>query len=404
MQNKELILNKILIIVFAMLLTLPALLFKITGDIDLGRNYEEKRVLASLPDKFNSDYFKNFAVYVNDHAFYRQTIITLNNIINQKCIDFYDRYINRKLFALLPPVWYKETDEYKQGIPYFVSAYHPKVIYGKEKWLFMRNLNSLRNYKGQNLLSEQQMSDWKDLYEKLDNYCRQKGISLAIMIIPNKSHVFSEYMPPYKIITENKREIALSNYLKENSKINFIYPLNELKSANKLHYTYYKQDSHWNYFGSYIGTISLYKQLGIPYIPAEQLKITEKPDYGGDLCNMCGYMNSGVDFVVDYKPEIKAEIIKNTDDFYSASIEKSISNGRKIVMVGDSYMKFFFPYLSKDFFSTKLYSLRAFEDKELFAAINELEKDDILFVESSERYDEKEHMPTIKRLIKIFDN
>ena len=35
MQNKELILNKILIIVFAMLLTLPALLLKIEIDGDL---------------------------------------------------------------------------------------------------------------------------------------------------------------------------------------------------------------------------------------------------------------------------------------------------------------------------------------------------------------------------------
>lgn len=404
MQNNEQKLNIILIIVFATLLTMPALLFKITGEINLGRNYEEKRILASLPQNFGTDCLKQFADYINDHAFYRQTIITLNNIINQKCVEFYDDYISKKLFYILTPAWYKQTADYKNNVPYLMPVYHPKVIYGKDDWLFMRDLNCLKNYKGQNLISEQQMAEWKILYEKLDNCCSQKGINLAIMIIPNKSHVFSEFMPPYKIITENKRVIAFCNYLKENSKINYIYPLDELKSAKNLHWTYYRQDSHWNYFGSYIGTICLYKHFNLPYISAEHLNVTETTDIGGDLCNMCGYMTPYPDFVIDYKPEIKAKILSDSEHFYSASVEKSSSNGRKIVMVGDSYMKFFFPYFSKDFLSTKLYSLRSVEDKELQNAINELKKDDILVVESSERYDETEHIPTIKRLIKLLGN
>ena len=53
-------------------------------------------------------------------------------------------------------------------------------------------------------------------------------------------------------------------YVKENSDINIIYPINELKAAKKYWQIYYKYDTHWNNMGAFVGVQSLYKALDIP--------------------------------------------------------------------------------------------------------------------------------------------
>lgn len=292
-------------------------------------------------------------------------------------------------------------------LPYFPAREMNGTIFGRDDWMFCNYDNSIAYYCGSNLMSEQQMKDKLSLMQKLQNICDSRGVQLQFMIAPNKEQVYSEYMPTYTIENSYKRVPEFIDYVKRNSSVKIIYPIDELRAAKSTMSTYYKYDTHWNHYGSFIATQALYKDMGLDYVSPDSVNYSEGSCIWG-LVITAGLSwkdyERDYDHIPDYKPEIE---LFNTDGVIDhIHTEKSAvyrtdstaSSQRRFVMVGDSFRLYMMPYLERDFPHVSIAHRDNIHDIE-----DDIRQADILVVECVERLDDSLN-GTILQLIDILEN
>ena len=292
-------------------------------------------------------------------------------------------------------------------LPYFPAREMNGTIFGRDDWMFCNYDNSIAYYCGSNLMSEQQMKDKLSLMQKLQNICDSRGVQLQFMIAPNKEQVYSEYMPTYTIENSYKRVPGFIDYVKRNSSVKIIYPIDELCAAKSTMSTYYKYDTHWNHYGSFIATQALYKEMGLEYVSPDSVNYSEGSCIWG-LVITAGLSwkdyERDYDHIPDYKPEI--ELFNTDGEIDHIHTEKSAvyrtdstaSNQSRFVMVGDSFRLYMMPYLERDFQHVSIAHRDNIHDIE-----DDIRQADILVVECVERLDDSLN-GTILQLIDILEN
>ena len=292
-------------------------------------------------------------------------------------------------------------------LPYFPAREMNGTIFGRDDWMFCNYDNSIAYYCGSNLMSEQQMKDKLSLMQKLQNICDSRGVQLQFMIAPNKEQVYSEYMPTYTIENSYKRVPGFIDYVKRNSSVKIIYPIDELCAAKSTMSTYYKYDTHWNHYGSFIATQALYKEMGLDYVSPDSVNYSEGSCIWG-LVITAGLSwkdyERDYDHIPDYKPEI--ELFNTDGEIDHIHTEKSAvyrtdstaSNQSRFVMVGDAFRLYMMPYLERDFQHVSIAHRDNIHDIE-----DDIRQADILVVECVERLDDSLN-GTILQLIDILEN
>ncbi len=287
---------------------------------------------------------------------------------------------------------------------YPVSLAANSVLFGKYDWLFYSNDNALDYFEGKMLLDaaskERVLSDM----ERLRAECEKRGISLVLMIAPNREQVYPEYMPTLKVLDGDKREEDLVGYIKANSNINIIYPLDDLKRANVFYDTCYRYDSHWNHWGAFVGTESLYIAIDADNVAPESVPVSE------EYTTMAGLIASGAlnpadfepakDYFPDYRPEAGATVIEGQQDIakgytaYYEAVSTDPTDERSIAIIGDSFRVSMLRYIEKDFAKSVSIQKEAIlagpdgnEPDMWEKIIGSIENTDVLVVETVERYD-----------------
>ena len=276
------------------------------------------------------------------------------------------------------------------------SYLSPKIvgegaILGKYDWLFYTGNNTVSYYKGTNLLSEEEMAPYAEALQRLQAVCDGLGIRLAVMYVPCKEQVYPEYMPDYAVETDYKRTQRLVDYLKTHTETIVLYPLEELKAGDLYHLTYFKYDTHWTYYGAFIGTNALYEALGYesvdpmdPNLPGSSYEISD-----GDLVYIGGLTGRNFASVEVFRPdywkesEITWDQSSGNDMVYSSESTGPIDH--RLVFVGDSLRLYMLPYLSKTFQKTLIlhrdYLGASYKEKIMTCGT--------LVIEIGERYDFK---------------
>ena len=288
--------------------------------------------------------------------------------------------------------------------PYFPAREMNGTIFGRDDWMFCNYDNSIGYYCGSNLMTEQQMKDRLSLMQKLQQLCDSRGVKLQFMIAPNKEQVYSEFMPTYTIENSYKKVPRFVDYVNQNSSVKIIYPIDELRSAKDTMSTYYKYDTHWNHYGSFIAVQALYKNMGLDYVSPDSVNYTEGSCIWG-LVITAGLSwkdyDRDYDHIADYKPEIE---LFNTDGVIDhIHTEKSAvyrtdstaSDQSRFVMVGDSFRLYMMPYLERDFAHVSVAHRDNIGDIQ-----DDIRQADILVVECVERLDDSLN-GTILQLINI---
>lgn len=272
------------------------------------------------------------------------------------------------------------------------------TIMGRYNWLFYTGNKSLDYYQGTNVLTEAQMAEFKAVMEQLQAVCDQKGIQLVFMCIPNKEIVYDEYMPTYNVTTPRRQEV-FTEYLKNNSDLNYIYPLEELEAYKPYFQTYRKYDTHWTYVGGFIGTQALYRALGLPTTDIRDVKVDAAMQVFGDLFSIGGLNSSAypADYYYDvqYKEDISYEMVLQvgTEDLFITECEDAVFK-KNLVLFGDSFRKMMREPLFKDFQRCTV----AYRDLLCSSSgtpvssynadmVREVKNADILVITSVERYD-----------------
>lgn len=238
------------------------------------------------------------------------------------------------------------------------------VMTGRSDWLFLfDNRHLLDLYQGTNLYTDKDYADRKETYEELLRVCEEKGTKLLFLIPPAKYQVYDEYMPSVDVEAEKKQMPLVVDYLKKNSNVSICYPKDELDYVDRYYQTYFRYDSHWNQVGGYIGTMCMYRDLGLEVTPFNEVEVTEdtsNPTECTDLFPMVGkdysdFYHEDYDFAVDYKPEVTAENTPNTakaDTEELREMTSDIGNDMHFVLIGDSFRSQMAPYVAKDFSKT----------------------------------------------------
>ena len=280
-----------------------------------------------------------------------------------------------------------------------------RVIKGRSDWLYYAGDNSIAYYSGTNILSEEEMKEWASLCQELKDACDEKGIKLGMMIMPNKEQVYPEYMPSYSVKTTEKREDVFAKYMMENTDVDFVYPIDELKAGKKYYEMYFPYDTHWTQAGAFVGLMALYEKMGIETTNINDLevlptKFTQKGliDTGSLDADM--YVND-TDYVIFYKPEYTVNWFEGEKSFILPSnVYRSTSNNpnnEKVLMIGDSFRLAMIPYLSQDYSTLCVAHRNALDEVK-----DDLKDADVLIIGSVERFDKYmfEVMPNIIEYVK----
>lgn len=300
-----------------------------------------------------------------------------------------------------------ESDDAAQNQPYFPAREMNGTIFGRDDWMFCNYDNSIGYYCGSNLMSEQQMADRLSLMQRLQQICDSRGIKLQFMIAPNKEQVYSEFMPTYTIENSYKKVQRFVDYARQNSSIKIIYPLEELRAAKNIMSTYYKYDTHWNHYGSFIATQALYKAMGLAYVSPDSVSYTDGSCIWG-LVITAGLSwqdyERDYDHIPNYKPEVELFNTEGEIDFIHTEksavyrTDSTAADDSRFVMIGDSFRLYMMPYLERDFAHVSIAHRDNVND-----LCDDIRRADILVVECVERLDDSLN-GTILELISILEN
>ncbi|MBQ6292540.1 MAG: hypothetical protein IJK77_01520 [Lachnospiraceae bacterium] len=260
------------------------------------------------------------------------------------------------------------------------------VIVGRSGWYFLSAARSVEYYRGQCLPTSSELSSYASVLTQIKSRCDKLGIKLIVLIAPNKEQVYSEYMPTYSIVNSYKREPRIVKHL-QGKGITVLYPISELRAGDLYHETYYRNDTHWTPYGAYIANTLIEKKLGMR--PADPYSIDlpgiTKTISAGDLIQLGNISNrpSIPYFVPQPNKSVSLTSDKSTNNGNVRRTVSTNSNGKSLVLIGDSFRVNMSDTLAKDFHKT----LILHRDYLSTSMKNEILRSNVLVLETVERFD-----------------
>ncbi|MGU5716579.1 hypothetical protein [Aeromonas taiwanensis] len=133
-----------------------------------------------------------------------------------------------------------------------------KVQFGKSGHLFLDNDHnkSVEQFIGKELISDDNISSWKEYFSKLNEYTSRCNSKRLFTLAPAKELVLPQYYP------HKKSDITpVEQFLIHFHAENIIYPKGALSDAGDS--TYSKHDTHWTDFGAGVATNYILGCIGI---------------------------------------------------------------------------------------------------------------------------------------------
>ncbi len=256
--HEEKLRNILLVVLSAFILIVP-----VTRISSSKVSPTENRKLAELPSltvggNFNYDYGKQFDSWLNDHFRGRE-----------KAMNFHFQ-----LEAIL-------TGIVENG----------RAMEGRNGWLFYKGDHSISNFQNVNPYTEKELETIKEKLEEKKKICEEMGASYYVFIASDKNKVYGEFYPSrYRIVNDMGRGEQLYRYLKEHSDIPVVYPLEALLAGKSKCELYFRNDTHWNEAGAFIGYKELMQVIRKDYpdvapLRDEDFRIKEIENFG-DLQKM----------------------------------------------------------------------------------------------------------------------
>lgn len=294
----------------------------------------------------NTDMLDNRALYKKPEAFTRSFAADFEKYYN-------DTFAGRKkLIKKLAKI--KRKLKFDEGI----------FIRGQEDWMFYDSGKvpdgyTLIDYFGKIQFSEEQLKNMAKGIAAVAEYYKAQGIDYAIVVVPNKENLYSEFMPERlqsERVSDFSRMDRAVKYLQTHTNVKIINLKETLKKAKNeapLH-IYYKRDSHWNGIGAYYGFNAVLNMLNNN---GYQLPITKMDDrmltFDGEYIADMDIIDSEVSFRVKYREEVEAKCLLNEDNGFIQVYEtKQPYSDKTLLMVRDSFGIASIPYFNKVFKKT----------------------------------------------------
>lgn len=212
---------------------------------NIGQSNTENRTLAPFPELRSLKEIKDLPRfsenYVNDRFGFRNQLVHLNSMVR-----------------------------YAFGIS---SA--KEVVIGSDGWLFYTADQILEQHTGANVFDRDGLEHWVQQMEADRDWLAKRGISLLILIAPEKSTIYPEKLPDYPPPRgASTRLDQLAERLRQ-SNLDFVDPRAELLKAKERGLrVYFEGDSHWTQRGALVAysLVMDHVRKTFPSVPAKTLE------------------------------------------------------------------------------------------------------------------------------------
>lgn len=198
-----------------------------------------------------------------------------------------------------------------------------RIYIGKNDFMFYGA--AVDDYTGESVMIDARYEKLVSMMNERDAWAEENGIKLYLVIAPNKTSVYPEYVPEKLTAAEKTNTDLAVEYLAKNSTVEVI-DLREALISAKDDYgdtLFYKYDTHWNNNGGFVGYTEIMKQIGKSVSGAYTLKkssftVTEHETYMKDMAYYLGYYSKYQDFgpVYTLKSGMTATIGEKVSDGY----------------------------------------------------------------------------------------
>lgn len=260
--------------------------------------------------------------------------------------------------------------------PAFLKLYHQlknaindssskMVVRGKEGWLFYGS--EVDAYRHISRYTEAQLATFAKTVEYRRHWLKTRGIDYVIIIAPNKSTIYPEYMPDnlHKVHADSTLD-QLLNYAKQHITVPIIDLRAPLIAAKNQGLLYYKYDTHWNLFGGNIAQYAIAHALETLYPNQIHPHLFTTDDYvfsravEGDLSNIIDQQPDSSLSMVSLKPSVMTHFCGNalnpSNENGAISIQCK-SNSINAIVFRDSFFDALLGYIGNYFHNSTYLSI-----------------------------------------------
>ena len=328
--------QRIYMVILTILILIPVVLYAVIGKyLDSSTADKENRVMTEMPTLANtqiSEFPTLFDAYMNDNLPYKNYLVTINSMA-----DYY----------------------------LFNTSSSDDVIVGDKGWLFYvghenNDEDPLADYEGTNLYSIDELEIIAENMINARDFLASQGKDFVITIIPNKSRVYSEYMPDMcGDVNQECRLNQVYQYLSENTDLTIVSPYNDIVSYKEAHpetQLYFKYDTHWNNFGAYVAAQSISRVWGfeMPDLDTVEQVYVDSDTYDlARMINLGDYLKEDAPIATAYSGHMARVEIQSDGMSFTGTVDQGTADARKLYIIGDSFSALLFPYLACHFNSSK---------------------------------------------------
>ena len=314
-MKKSIVLQVFVACVLVVCLSLSAgILF--AGPSEAGAN---ERLSAALQwtDKdgvVNRDILSDTAAWVNDHFFFRQELITMNNWLTAKLTG---------------------------------TAVADNVLLGSDGWLYYGS--TVADFTGTDRLTERELFSIANNLALMQEYCEGQGKQFVFTIAPNKNSLYAEHMPSFGQVAQTRDAQQLEEKIAQLG-INYADLFSAFNEESRI--LYFAHDSHWNSQGAALGADVINEALGRQSNYFADAFSSSVP-HAGDLYEMLypALTDTETDPVYGGKLQFSYESKATKPD--SITLLTAGEGEGSLLMYRDSFGNLLYPYLADSFGSCR---------------------------------------------------
>ncbi len=238
------------------------------------------------------------------------------------------------------------------------SLNRDKCYRGKENWLFLGNsyARCVDKLQGVFVLSDAAARRQAEAYEKRRAVAEACGAEFFVLVGPNKSSVYPEYLPPVVVPARQRFIAPLLDALRA-AGVRVYDPTERLGAAKSAGLLYYRTDTHWNDLGALEAFEGLRALAGLPALPP--LALGEGPAYRGDLVDIGGYqsfpLSAGDNFTLRWQ---EAPAVREDGGVFRNA---RAASAKTAWVFGDSFATALRPYITAMFAEVRFFKHGEFD-------------------------------------------
>ena len=222
-----------------------------------------------------------------------------------------------------------------------------KAVIGKDGWIFYTGEESIQDYQNTDPLKKKKLSILQRELSRLSADLDKRGITLLIVIAPNKSTIYSQYMPDeIPVIGERSRLDQFVEFMNLHGSLPIVDLRQTLLDASQSQAVYFKTDTHWNDMGAYYGYVEIMDSLSPDYPnlephPLSDFEYKNAGKTAKDLPLLMGlpnYKEENWVLIPKFDVNLKETSVALPDSiFYIRTITNIDNRLPKLLVFGDSF-------------------------------------------------------------------